>query len=416
MFSLMTFEFKKLAKKRTNIITVLISVILTIIFFALPIIQFEAYDTKGNQYTGFKAIALKKEQSKELSSSTITEETVTKAIKEYQKLFSKPENIIKSELGDPSLKENVYIKYVSPKFQYFSMISQNYEKPDENLGLSNLLNINLQDGSKFYETRNNKISALLNMNEGDRNYSAQEKTFWLNKSSKIQEPYTYGYYKGWYEILSNLGTLIFTLLVICITIAPVFAGEYQCGADAVILASKYGKTKVITAKIISAFAFATMVFFLNVIFAVAIPLLCFGIEGWNLPMQIHNTIIPYPVTFASCTFICICVSYAVMLGTVSFTLMLSARLKTPFTVLIIDVVVLLISFFMKPGADNGVFSGILYLLPYKSLTADEFASYLSYSFGGLTISLILMRIVVYGVMAIVFLPFVKNAFRKHQVQ
>ncbi len=414
MFSLIKFEFKKLAKKRTNIITVLVSVILTIIFFSSPTMRFEAFDTKGNHYKGFKAIALEKENTKELSIK-ITEEQVEKDIKEYQRLFSMPENTRKDELGEISLKEDVYLNYVNPKFGYFSMISTNYNKPNEDLKVSNLLRINLKGGAKFYEARNNKISTLLNMNHEGRNYSEQEKTFWLNKNSEIQKPYMYGYYEGWDSILHIFGTLIFAFLAICITVAPVFAGEYQCGADAVILASKYGKTKVITAKIISAFTFSTMVFFMNVIFAVAIPLLSFGTDGWNLPMQIDNIIIPYSVTFASGTFICIATAYAVMLAMVSCTLLLSAKLKTPFTVLIIDVIILFVSLFMKQGADNGVFNHILYLLPYKSID-PEFSSYLSYSFGGLTISLLLMRIIVYGVMAIAFLPFIKNAFRKHQVQ
>lgn len=414
MFSLIKFEFKKLAKKRINIITALVSVILTIIVFTLPTMRSETSDTKGNHYKGFKAIALKRENAKELSSK-VTEEKITKDIKEYKRLFSMSENTRKDEWGELSLKEDVYLSYVYPKFEYFSMISRNYYKPNENLGVSNLLRINLQDGAKFYETRNNKISMLLNMDYEGGNYSEKEKTFWLNKNSKVQEPYKYGYYEGWYAVLSIFESLIFAILAICIIVAPSFAGEYQCGADAVILASKYGKTKVIKAKIVSAFAFATMVFFINVIFVLAIPLLSFGIEGWNLPMQIDNTIIPYSVTFASGTFICIGIAYVVMLGLVSFTLLLSAKLKTPFVVLIIDVMILFIPLFMKQGADNGLFNHILYLLPYQSLQS-KFSSYLSYSFGGLTISLISMRIVVYGVMAITFLPFVKNAFRKHQVQ
>lgn len=414
MFSLIKFEFKKLAKKRTNVITLLVSVIFTIIIFSLSTMRYEYYDAKGDCRKGLKAIALKKEDIKKISIK-ITEEQVAKDIKEYQSLYSKPENTKKTEGGEVYLKNDVYCRYVHPKFEYFSMISRNYYRPNENLGVSNLLRINLKDGAKFYEARNNKISTLLNMNHEGRNYSKQEKTFWLNKNSKIQQPYTYGYYEGWYAIISIFGSFIFVLLAICITVAPVFAGEYQCGADAVILASKYGKTKVITAKIISAFTFATMVFLLNVIFAVAIPLLSFGIEGWNLPMQIFKPIIPYSVTFASSTFICIGTSYIVMLGIVSFTLLLSAKLKTPFTVLIIDVIILFISLFIKQGPDNGVFNHILYLFPYKSLESN-FSTYLSYSFGGLTISLLLMRILVYGVMAIIFLPFVKNAFRKHQVQ
>ncbi|MBU3184870.1 hypothetical protein [Clostridium estertheticum] len=414
MFSLIKFEFKKLAKKRTNIIIILVSVIATIIIFSLPTMRFEYTDTKGNDYKGLKAIALQKENVKERSIK-MTEDRITKDIKEYQRLFSKPENIIKADNGETYFKNNVFRRYVYPKYDYFYMISQNYNKPGEYSDDSNLRRINLQNGAKFYESRNNKISTLLNMNHEGGNYSAQEKNFWFNKSSKIQEPYTYGYYEGWSSILSVLGSLIFVLLAICITVAPVFAGEYQRRVDVIILASKYGKTKVITAKIIVAFAFATMVFLLNVIFVVAIPLLSFGIEGWNLPMQIENIIIPYSVTFASGTFICIATAYAVMLGMLSFTLLLSAKFKTPFTVLIIDVIILFVSLFMEQGADNGLFNHILYLLPYKSLDS-AFRYYLSYPFGGLTISLILMRIVVYGTMTIIFLPFIRNAFRKHQVQ
>lgn len=414
MFSLIKFEFKKLAKKRTNIITVLVSIILTIIFFSLPAMRFEYTDTKGEKYKGLKAIELKKEDIKDISVQ-VTEEQVEKDIKEYQRLFSIPENITKDDSGRPHLKNDIYDDYVNPRHDYFVMIAGIYDNSDEHYYLSSLLKINLQNGANFYEARTNEISTLLDRNHEGGNYSEQEKTFWINKNDKIQKPYTYGYHEGWSAILSIFGSLIFPLLAICITVAPVFAGEYQCGADAVILSSKYGKTKVITAKIVSAFTFATIVFSLNVFFALAMPLLSFGIDGWNLPMQIERILIPYSVTFASGTFISIGITYIIMIGIVSFTLLLSAKFKTPFTVLIIDVVILFISSFMSEGAYNGVFNHILYLLPYKSLD-PRFSSYLSYSFGGLTVSLMLMRIIVYGVMAIVFLPFAKNAFRKHQVQ
>jgi hypothetical protein len=71
---------------------------------------------------------------------------------------------------------------------------------------------------------------------------------------------------------------------------------------------------------------------------------------------------------------------------------------------------------MSDGADNGLYEHILYLLPYEKSMWHEFRSYLSYSFGGVTLSLISMRALVYAVMTIGFLPFIGNAFRKHQVQ
>ncbi|SHK28318.1 ABC-type Na+ efflux pump, permease component [Clostridium cavendishii DSM 21758] len=410
MSSLIKFEFKKLAKKRTNIITVVVTTILTIIFFSLPAINFECLDAKG-----FKAISLARDNIKNISIK-MTEEQVTKDIKEIQSLYADPKNVTKDEKGEKWFNNDVYDKFINPRRDYLSMISENYANPKEFLWISGLVDIKLKDGAKFYETRDSKVSKLLNQNHEGGNYSEQEKKFWLDKNSKIDKPYTYGYYHGWDGILGIFGSLIFMLLAICITVAPVFAGEYQCGADAVILSSKYGKTKVIRAKIGAVFIFVTMVYFVNAIFAVGMPLLTFGVDGWNLPIQICNTIIPYNLTFASCTLISVGIFYLVMLGIVSFTLFISAKCKSPFTVLIVDVLILFVPLFLGDGADNGLYQHIIYLLPYQKSMIHLFSAYISYSFGGLTLSLISMRMLAYIVMTIAFLPFIGNAFRKHQVQ
>ncbi|WP_160672568.1 ABC transporter permease [Clostridium sp. C8-1-8] len=412
MFSLIKFELMKLAKKRTNIITVLVGVMLTIIFFSLLVINFNGFDSNVK---GFKAIALERENMKKLSNK-LTEEQVTKDIKEYQNIYSNPKNFEKDINGSNSLKEDVFDKLIMPKYDYLWMLAKNYTKIDSDCDVSNLAKINLKNGAEFYKARDIKISNLLNENHKGGNYSEQEKKFWIDKNSKVQKPYTYGYHEGWESMLGIFGSLIFMLLAICITVAPVFAGEYQCRADAVILSSKYGKTKLIRAKIIATFIFVTIVFFLNIIFAVGIPLLAFGVDGWNLPIQIYDTIAPYNVTFASCTLISVCIFYLVTLGVVSLTLFLSAKFKSSYTVLIIDIAILFISLFMSDGADNGLYEHILYLLPYEKSMWHEFKSYLSYSFGGITLSLISMRALVYSVMIIGFLPFIGNAFRKHQVQ
>ncbi|APH16404.1 ABC-2 transporter family protein [Clostridium sporogenes] len=416
MFSLIKFEFKKLAKKKSNIITILVSIILTIILFSMSITRFEYFNLKGH-YTGLKAIELKKQDAKKLPIE-VKEDQVEKDIKNYQSLFLNPANTIKTETGQLSLKNHVFLKYVQPKYDYLSMIAVNYCKPggeSEVYDLSNLLRLKFQNGAKFYETRNNKISTFLNMDHKGGNYSDKEKKFWINKISKVKTPYTYGYYVGWESLLRIFGTLVFTLLAIIITVAPMFAGEYQCGADSIILSSKYGKTKIIKAKIIAAFAFATIIFVLNLIFALAIPLLSFGTDGWNLPIQIQDTMPPYKVTFLGATVMCIGIAYVVILGSVSFTLLLSAKLKTPFTVLIVQIIILFASLFMKEGADNSFYNHILYLLPSKAIDY-EFSKYLSYSFGGVIVSLLLMRVIVYGAMGVISLPLVSNAFRKHQVQ
>lgn len=86
-----------------------------------------------------------------------------------------------------------------------------------------------------------------------------EKEYWLEKDSKIQT-YEYGYYKGWSSILDSSSWLILIMIVICIGIAPIFAGEYQTKTDSLLLTLKCGKNKLIKAKIISSLLYATLVY------------------------------------------------------------------------------------------------------------------------------------------------------------
>lgn len=176
MFSLIKFELKKLVKKKSNIVTILVSLIVTIILCSMNITRFE-YLGIGGHSTGFKAIELKKQDAKKFPTE-VTEDQVKKDIKDYQSLISNPKNTIKNEEGRVSLKDNVFLKFVYPKYDYLSMIALNYCEPgreSEVYNLSNLSKLKLQNGSKFYETGNNKISTFLNMDHKGGNYSDKEK-------------------------------------------------------------------------------------------------------------------------------------------------------------------------------------------------------------------------------------------------
>lgn len=138
-------------------------------------------------------------------------------------------------------------------------------------------------------------------------------------------------------------------------LAPVFSGEYQAGTDAVILSAKYGKTKLAAAKIAASLLFGTAAFILHIVVACGLPLAAFGADGWNLPLQIANTIIPYPLTFLQAVLINIGIIYLVLLAMVGLTLLLSAQMKSPYLVLIILVPILfqdLRNIRLRKGAQN----------------------------------------------------------------
>ena len=112
--------------------------------------------------------------------------------------------------------------------------------------------------------------------------------------------------------------------------------------------------------------------------AFGLPLAAFGTDGWNLPLQINGTTVPYPLTFLEGTLINLGVIYLVLLAMIGVTLFLSARMKSP------------------------------YLVP-------NFGSYLSYQIGPVVLDAFTARAVLYGALALLLIPLAGNGFKKHQV-
>lgn len=233
-------------------------------------------------------------------------------------------------------------------------------------------------------------------------------------NSSVEEPFQYGYFGGWEIIISSFELLMFAILAICIVIAPVFAGEYQAGTDAVILSGKYGKTKLITAKIVASLLFGVLAFTLHILVAFGISLAAFGTDGWNLPLQINGTTVPYPLTFLEGTLINLGVIYLVLIAMIGLTLFLSAKMKSPYLVLIVMVPVLFIPMFLTANGTLGIYNSLVLLTPYQSLV-PRFNSYISYRFGPVILDAFGMRGLVYVVLTLILLPLARISFKKHQV-
>lgn len=234
----------------------------------------------------------------------------------------------------------------------------------------------------------------------------------------MSEPYEYGYHEGWKTIFNCIELLALPIIAICICIAPIFSGEYQCGADNIILSSKYGKSKLILAKVLAAFIFSFIVYTINILVGLGIILILFGVGGWNLPIQIMGSTIPYALTFLSATIVCVITLYLVMIAMVSITLVLSAKMKTPFSVLIVMICVLMGPLFLKLSETNGIWNHIFMILPSISAQPVFFldaTNYLSYPLPGVTMDVITIRMVLYLIITIISIPIAYNSFKKHEV-
>lgn len=406
---LIKYEFLKILRKKSTLIVMAASLILTGFLFGLPIMQFQTYNQDG-VIKGADGIAYEKGQYADLS-VPLSEEYVAETIREVQGLFENPDNI-GYDGNEQFLIGDAYWNGVAPREKLLNLIANTYSKPNEILGYNNLPDLDINGGASFYQTMERKIQNLLN--NPSRKLSNEQKEYWGSMAEKVDTLLQYGYYEGWEVIISSFELLMFALLAICIVVAPVFSGEYQEGTDAVILSAKYGKTKLTTAKIAASLLFGTAAFILHVVVACGLPLAAFGADGWNLPLQIANTAIPYPLTFLQAVLINIGIIYLVLLAMVGLTLLLSAQMKSPYLVLIILVPILFIPMFLTPNGTTGAYNLTLFLLPYRS-TMPEFSKYISYQFGSLVLDTLTIRAILYVFLTVIMLPLARLGFKKHQV-
>lgn len=405
---LMKYEFLKILRRKSTLIIMAASLLLTAVFFGLPILQFQTYNQDG-VLEGLEGIAHEKEQYAE-SSVPLTNEYIAETIREVQELFENPDNV-GYDGTEQFLIEDAYWNGIAPREKLLDMIAENYAEPNVSAGYNALPDLDISNGTDFYQARQDKIEKILN--DPSKGLSEEEKAYWRDKNSKVAEPFPYGYFEGWEIIISAFELLMFAVLAICIVIAPVFAGEYQAGTDAVILSAKYGKTKVTAAKIAAALLFGVLAFTLHVVIAFALPLAAFGIDGWNLPLQINGTTVPYPMTFLEGTLVNLGVIYLVLIAMIGLTLFLSARMKSPYLVLTVVVPVLFIPMFLSPNGTSGIYNLLVFLTPYQSLV-PRFGSYISYQFGSVVLDAFSMRAVVYAILALILLPLAGIGFKKHQ--
>lgn len=406
---LVKYELLKILRKKSTFIVMAVSLILTGFLFRLPVMQYQIYDQDG-VIKGADGIAFEKEQYAELS-VPLSEEYIAETIQEVQRLFEDSDNV-GYDGNERFLIGDAYWNKVAPREKLLNLIANTYSDPNEMRGYNNLPDLDIKDGTHFYHKMKGKIQAVLD--SPSRALSREQKEYWGSMADKVDTPLQYGYYGGWEIIINSFELLMFALLAVCIVVAPVFSGEYQSGTDAVILSAKYGKTKLTTAKIAASFLFGTAAFILHILVAFVLPLAAFGIDGYDLPVQIANTAIPYPFTFLQAILINIGIIYLVLLAMIGLTLMLSAKMKSPYFVLIILVPVLFIPMFLTPNGTTGAYNLTLFLLPYRA-AMPELGKYISYQFGGLVLDALTVRTVLYGVLAVIMFPLARLGFKKHQV-
>lgn len=153
MKDLIQYEFRKLLRRRATVVTLAISLIATAFLFGLPVLQYGIYSREG-VIRGPEGIAYQKACYSAVS-GMLTEDDITQTIREYQRLFENPENV-GYDGSETWLVDDAYWDFVAPREKLLRVIASNYDDPGVYSGYSGFPEMDLSDGAKFYQRREEK--------------------------------------------------------------------------------------------------------------------------------------------------------------------------------------------------------------------------------------------------------------------
>ena len=110
--------------------------------------------------------------------------------------------------------------------------------------------------------------------------------------------------------------------------------------------------------------------------------------------------------------------YLILAGMVSFTLLLSAKMRSAVPVLVIIVFAFMLPMFIGISETNGIWNRIFVLLPYRAaqpVFSDDFYGYFGYPIGGLTFDVVTVRMLLYAAVTLICVPFARKVWKGHQV-
>ncbi|MDO5345162.1 MAG: ABC transporter permease [Lachnospiraceae bacterium] len=225
-----------------------------------------------------------------------------------------------------------------------------------------------------------------------------------------------GYTYGWLKTSKNMVRIIVVLsFVIAILVAPVFSGEYG-GVDNIILTSKYGKTKCVTAKIIGSILAALMVTSAVLAINLADAFIRYGSSGLDCsilfaPADFATEYIPFNITCGTLLKYQILLAFTSTISITGITLAASAVCKNQMAALAASAAIYIFPIMLPVSETSSLFKIVALLPPYHAqfvslMSVEQISGNVLYALMAVPVALIFM-----GIGAFIS----RRIFVKHQV-
>lgn len=388
-WTLVAFEYKKIIKRKSFIIAVIIMIFASTFCMVGDILMHGyAYEKTERE--------LQHSVAGYIDNAMITD-VILKNVEVRDKI---------DENGNYEVE--VYDNNIRPYHTLRSYIAR-INSPVEFFDFENFNRLDNAEGIDFYELRTKSLHdklTLANIDEKEINHT-------LELNSKLENPFYIDYYSGYEKFLFMMSTSsVFILLALSMCIAPIFADEFQMKTDAVILSSKYGKNKLITAKMFTTISFSLFFIIAALVIALATIFLVYGTYGGNVSYQVSKLYSVYPLTMAQAVLIYCIIILATSLLISALCLLLSAKYSAFTTITTLMLVLIGSMFFNIPLESLRTFN---FILPAKMMNESYIFSERLVSFCGMYLKPYHFIFAFCFFLIVILLPLSYKSFKNHQI-
>ena len=410
MNRMIRYEWEKIWQGRLTQITMAACVLFFLFSMYANMSQVVGIQADGTQVQGMEGIRTLKQNQPTV---TLTQEEVDRMVKQYLD-YTKDPKTSSDNVGYQYLSEPMYRSWYLPKKELLGWIEAVYRPEGSEAPMKEIFEKNL--GKDIFQARLKRDQEAVDRNLRQGKITDRQAAYWKESVSEIREPLSYGYCEGWKQIFFAGNWAVIIMMVVGIGVAPIFAGEYQSKCDSLFLCMKYGKNRLVTAKLLTAWLYTTFVYLALTAGYSAGYLLMFGAGGGDLPVQMMEPLLSvgYTLTIREGVVLVLVLGYVFTLCFMAVTLFLSSILKNSYGVVVITLPLVFVLALLSPDQGGYVWSHILSLLP-SQIVNFVFHSYTAYTIFGKVFHWISAGIMADALAAAVLVALSYKIFRDHQV-
>lgn len=284
------------------------------------------------------------------------------------------------------------------------------------------------------EYLNERIGSLqeqlrsLNSNSYDYREASKE----LKMLYQIGEPHGFYLIRAWrdmFDLIEPTAGVIFLSVLLLLGLTPVFADEYTKRTVGLILATKHGKRKIVSAKILASITYvSTVLLSLHLVNLVLQWNKYGGFQGWDIPIQGLSSsyeslsmrgfeLSPYALEVWQLYFITIVLQLLACVAVGILILFVSVISRNSMMAFFISAAILGIPFMINQiGFDRGVLSYVAHF-NYAELVkvAGLFEEFIAYNVFGFPILYPVLLFLIFGIITVILLFLTLNRFTNQHI-